>query len=336
LKRHLASRFLRGDRASSEPASTHLDGHAELLRATVLCASRHQFHRVAFTDWGRGGKRGTVICVHGLTRQGRDFDPLAKELAMQGYRVICPDLVGRGLSDRLADPSDYDLAQYVLDMTTLLASVGATELAWVGCSLGGLIGIIVAGMPNSPIRRLLVNDVGPYLPLGAVLRIGRYVRAGPARFTSAEVVDRYFQEILAPFGRLTPEHWRHLAKHSVMPDSEGGYRLRYDPLIVKGFKPPWVYARRLWSFWDRIECPTLVLRGADSDLLLPSTAAEMLARNANARILEIPNCGHMPPLLDAEQIRIVSDWINARSIGLAQPQDAGRRDARAEWPLAPR
>jgi pimeloyl-ACP methyl ester carboxylesterase len=309
------------------PPPAHLDGSVEFVRAAVLCASRYQFHRVAFTDWGRGGDRGTVVCVHGLTRQGRDFDPLAKELATQGYRVICPDLVGRGLSDRLFDPKDYDLPQYVLDMTTLLATVGATQVAWVGCSLGGLIGMVVAGMPNSPIRRLLLNDIGPHLPLDAVLRIGRYVLAGPSRFTSAEAVDSYFREILAPFGRLSPEHWRHLAKHSVIPDGEGGYRLRYDPLIANGFKPPWIYTRRLWSFWDQIQCPTLILRGADSDLLLRSTAAEMLARNANARLLEIPNCGHMPPLLDAEQISIVSQWMNGQSVGLAAAQAswAGRR-----------
>jgi len=320
------------------PPPAHVDGDAEFVRATVLCASRYQFHRMAFTDWGRGGDRGTVVCVHGLTRQGRDFDPLARALAAQGYRVICPDLVGRGLSDRLFDPRDYDLPQYVLDMTTLLASVGATQVAWVGCSLGGLIGMIVAGMSNSPISRLLVNDIGPYLPLDAVLRIGRYVRAGPERLTSAEAVARYLQEILAPFGRLTQEHWEHLAKHSVMPDGEGGYRLRYDPLIVKGFRPPWVHTRRLWSFWDQIECPTLILRGADSDLLLRSTAAEMLARNVNARLLEIPNCGHMPPLLDAAQISAVCGWINARGIGLGvvPPHRHGpsRQAAGAERPLA--
>lgn len=304
-----------------------IDGDAEFVRATVLCASRDQFHRLAFTDWGRPGERGTVICVHGLTRQGRDFDPVARELATQGYRVICPDLVGRGLSDRLSDPRDYDLPQYILDMTTLLASVGATQVDWIGCSLGGLIGMMMAGMPNSPIRRLLVNDIGPYLPLNAVLRIGRYVRAGPMRFASQEAVDRYFREILGPFGRLTEPQWRHLAEHSVMPDGEGGYRLRYDPMIVRGFRPPWTHTRQLWSSWDRIECPTLILRGAASDLFLRSTAAEMAARNANARLLEIPNCGHMPALLDAEQIRLVTEWINGQNIGLAATQRQGRGGA---------
>jgi pimeloyl-ACP methyl ester carboxylesterase len=178
-------------------------------------------------------------------------------------------------------------------------------------------------------------------PLAAVLRIGRYVHAGPARFTAAEAVIGYFQKILAPFGRLTEEQWQHLAKHSVVSDGGGGYRLRYDPLIVRGFRPPWTHTRRLWSLWDQIECPTLVLRGAESDLLLRSTAMEMLARNANARLLEIPHCGHMPPLLDAEQIRIVSDWINARSVGLAAVKplrqgSVGRHNDREQGPLATR
>lgn len=319
------------------PASASVDGNTEFVRASVLCSSRYRFHRMAFTDWGRSGKRGTVVCVHGLTRQGRDFDSLAIELATQGYRIICPDLVGRGLSDRLSDPRDYDLPQYVLDMTTLLASVGATEVVWIGCSLGGLVGMIVAGMANSPIRRLVVNDIGPYLPLDAVLRIGRYVHAAPTRFASAETVDSYFREILAPFGRLTPAQWRHLAEHSVLPDGVGGYRLRYDPMIVKGFRPPWTHTSRLWSFWDRIECPTLILRGADSDLLPRSTAAEMLARNANARLVEIADCGHMPALLDAQQIGLLSDWINGQSIALPPDERGPRgRAERAARPLAAR
>ena len=297
----------------------------EFTSGSVLCASRHQFHRVAFTDWG-SGERGTVICVHGLTRQGRDFDYLAKGLAKKGFRVVCPDIVGRGLSDRLAVPGDYDLPQYVLDMTTLIASLGAREVDWVGCSLGGQIGIILAGMSNSPIRRLLVNDIGPHLPLDAVMRIGNYVRSGPAHFASKQDVDAYFREILAPFGQLTEAQWHHLASHSVMPDNLGGYRLRYDRMIVHGFKLPWRYARQLWAFWDRIKCPTLILRGAQSDLLLLSTASEMLNRNPHARLLEIPHCGHLPPLLEDSQIEMVCDWMMGKEIGeLSTSSPGGRR-----------
>jgi pimeloyl-ACP methyl ester carboxylesterase len=280
------------------------------VQSSVLSVCREKFHRIAFTDWGRGGERGTVICVHGLTRQARDFDWLARSLAEEGYRVICPDVVGRGLSDHLSNPADYDLPQYVIDMNVLIASLGAKEVMWIGFSLGGLIGMAMAGMPNSPIRCLVVNDIGPHMPLSAVLRIGRYASNAPTRFPSTQAADMYFRDILAPFGRLTDEQWRHLAEHSVRPDGAGGYRLRYDPHLVQGFKPPWVYASKLWQFWDSIACPILILRGAESDLLLPSTAAEMLARNHRAKMWEFPGCGHLPPLMAPEQIRIVVDWLD--------------------------
>jgi pimeloyl-ACP methyl ester carboxylesterase len=300
-------------RAKNDNKDANRSGKAEFFQSSVLSVGRDQFHRIAFTDWGKLGRRGTVICVHGLTRQGRDFDWLARALAAQGYRVICPDVVGRGLSDHLSNPDDYDLPQYVIDMTALLASIGATSVIWIGFSLGGLIGMTMAGMSNSPIARLVVNDIGPHMPVDAVMRIGRYVSAAP-RFPTEQAVDAYFREILAPFGQLSDEQWHHLAKHSVAWDGEGAYRLRYDPQIVRAFKPPWSYAKKLWSLWDRIRCPTLILRGAQSDLLLRSTAQEMLARNRNARMFEFAGCGHLPPLMAAEQIQVVTDWMSERSV----------------------
>jgi pimeloyl-ACP methyl ester carboxylesterase len=184
----------------------------------VLSLSREQFHEISYTEWSADGDRGVVVCVHGLTRQGRDFDFLARRLADQGYRVSCPDVVGRGLSGRLAYGIDYDLDQYVLDMTVLLARLNVSEVSWVGTSLGGLIGILIAGLRNSPIRRLLVNDIGPNLPINAVPRIGNYVRNGPSSFPNLDATKRYFREILQPFGQLTDEQWRHLAKHGVKSD----------------------------------------------------------------------------------------------------------------------
>jgi pimeloyl-ACP methyl ester carboxylesterase len=297
--------------------SSSVYNDACFVRGSVLCASRsgYHLHRLAFTDWGERGERGTVVCVHGLTRQGRDFDFLANALAAEGYRVICPDLVGRGLSDRLSSPEDYDLPQYVLDMTTLLASIGVASVNWIGCSLGGLIGIVLAGMPNSPIGRLLVNDIGPEMPVSAVLRINRYVRNGPERFASIENADLYFRDILSPFGRLTDAEWAHLAAHSLMPDGTGGYRFRFDRMIVRGFRPPWQYTRQLWSLWDQIKSPVLLLRGADSDLLLQSTAEEMIGRNGNTELLVLPDCGHLPPLLNDQQVRLVVDWLDGRNVG---------------------
>jgi pimeloyl-ACP methyl ester carboxylesterase len=155
-------------------------------RYSFRSLSREQFHEVSYTEWGSDGERGVVVCVHGLTRQGRDFDFLAQRLARDGYRVVCPDIVGRGMSGQLVRGSDYDLDQYVIDMAVLLAKLNATEVTWVGTSLGGQIGILVAGLSNSPIQRLVVNDIGPNLPINAVLRIGNYVRNGPQLFANFE------------------------------------------------------------------------------------------------------------------------------------------------------
>jgi pimeloyl-ACP methyl ester carboxylesterase len=285
----------------------------EYVRSSILSLSREQFHEISYTEWGADGDRGVVVCVHGLTRQGRDFDFLAQRLADQGYRIVCPDVVGRGLSGKLVYGIDYDLDQYVLDMTVLLARLNVSEVSWVGTSLGGLIGILIGGLRNSPVRRLVVNDIGPNLPINAVLRIGNYVRNAPSAFPNLQSVESYFREILQPFGPLTDEHWRHLARHSVKRDEAGNYVLRYDRRLTLGFKPPWHHRHRLWSAWDKIECPVLILRGATSDLLQAKTAAEMLQRNARARLETIKDCGHAPALMDEEQISLVAEWLAARS-----------------------
>jgi pimeloyl-ACP methyl ester carboxylesterase len=278
-------------------------------RYSFRSLSREQFHEVSYTEWGSDGERGVVVCVHGLTRQGRDFDFLAQRLAHDGYRVVCPDIVGRGMSGQLVRGSDYDLDQYVIDMAVLLAKLNATEVNWVGTSLGGQIGILVAGLSNSPIQRLVVNDIGPNLPINAVLRIGNYVRNGPQLFANFEAAQAYFREILQPFGALTEKQWRHLAEHSVKRNENGQFVLRYDRRLTQGFKAPWHHRHRLWTAWERINCPILILRGADSDLLLPGTAKEMLRRNPQARLETIPDCGHAPALMDEQQIALVTEWI---------------------------
>jgi pimeloyl-ACP methyl ester carboxylesterase len=278
-------------------------------RYSFRSLSREQFHEVSYTEWGSDGERGVVVCVHGLTRQGRDFDFLAQRLAHDGYRVVCPDIVGRGMSGQLVRGSDYDLDQYVIDMAVLLAKLNATEVNWVGTSLGGQIGILVAGLSNSPIQRLVVNDIGPNLPINAVLRIGNYVRNGPQLFANFEAAQAYFREILQPFGALTEQQWRHLAEHSVKRNENGQFVLRYDRRLTQGFKAPWHHRHRLWTAWERINCPILILRGADSDLLLPGTAKEMLRRNPQARLETIPDCGHAPALMNEQQIALVTEWI---------------------------
>ena len=182
---------------------------------TIHGLSLTGFHEVAYVDWGPLHAAVPVVCVHGLSRQGRDFDYLAADLAASGRRVICPDLVGRGRSGRLRNPTEYALPQYCADINALLAGVGAEQVDWVGTSLGGLIGIVLAGLPGSPIRRLVVNDIGPFLPWEGLARIGSYLSAMPADFHDLGEVEAYFREVLAPFGDLPDEHWSHITRHSV-------------------------------------------------------------------------------------------------------------------------
>lgn len=297
------------ERATAHEGYDGAPGPAPFRSGEVLSISRQHFHRIAYTEWGDPEADRTVVCVHGLSRQGRDFDHLAAALAARGCRVVCPDLVGRGRSGRLRDPDEYGLPQYALDMTMLIARLGVAEVDWVGTSLGGLIGIVMAGLPGSPIRRLVVNDIGPFVPWAALRRIGDYLRAAPRRFAGLDAFEAYLRDVYAPFGDLTDAEWRHLASHSVRADGEAGLAVRYDPGIAEAFRPSRLSNVSLWSYWDAITAPTLVLRGAASDLLLPHTAREMTERGPRARLIEIAGCGHAPALMDAGQIAIVADWL---------------------------
>ena len=277
---------------------------------SVLSISQRRFHRIAYVEWGDPDSEKVALCVHGLTRQGRDFDPLARRLAEKGYRVVCPDLAGRGLSGRLSDPEEYALPQYCVDMTALIARTGAERVDWIGTSLGGLIGMIVAAMGGDLVRRLVINDIGPALPWAALRRIGDYLETAPRKFADLDAAERYFREVHAVFGPLTASQWRHLTEHSVVADASGQYRLRYDPGIANAFRPGRVYNVELWNYWDIIHCPTLVLRGEHSDLLLADTARQMAERGPRAEVVEIPDCGHAPALMDRGQIAIVTRWLD--------------------------
>jgi pimeloyl-ACP methyl ester carboxylesterase len=272
------------------------------------------FHELAYVDWGPPGAAVPVICVHGLSRQGRDFDYLAADLAASGRRVVCPDLVGRGKSGRLRNPEEYALPQYCADMNALIAHLGAEEGDWVGTSLGGLIGIVLAGLTRTPIRRLVINDIGPYLPWRGLARIGTYLSSAPEEFANLEEAETYFRDVLAPFGDLPDEHWAHLARHSVAWHEE---RQRFvmlcDRQIVRAFRNPWHYNLDLWKYWTAIKVPTLVIRGFDSDLLPADLAREMERRSPFARIHEIEGCGHAPPLMSADQIKVVADFLSSET-----------------------
>jgi len=262
------------------------------------------FRRLAYTAWGDPAAP-PVLCVHGLTRTGRDFDTLAAALADR-FHVLCPDLPGRGGSDWLPDPLLYQPPTYIAALTNLLA-LFARPVAWVGTSLGGICGMLAAAAPGAPIERLVLNDIGPFLPEAALQRIGDYVGAAPY-FADIEKAEAWLRHVHAPFGKLTDAQWRHLAETSVRALPQGGYTLHYDPAIAMPTRATPPRDLDMWPIWDRIDLPMLVLRGAESDLLLPDTFARMATK---ARTHTVSECGHAPALMDAPTIAVVRDFLLA-------------------------
>jgi pimeloyl-ACP methyl ester carboxylesterase len=292
-----------------------------MSRQSLLGLSKAGFHRVSYCEWGDPAAQRLVICVHGLTRNARDFDMLARTLSTH-CRVVCPDLVGRGQSEWLADKSDYAYPQYLADMTALIARASASlpagdAIDWVGTSIGGLIGMLLAAQPGTPIRRLVLNDVGPLLPKAALSRIASYVGKAP-EFESFDAAERYIRDVSAPFGPLTDPQWHHLAEHSVGRTPSGSWRLNYDPGIAQTFKDLPQTDISLWPVWDRITCPVLVLRGSASDLLSIDTADAMTRRGPKARVVEFPGVGHAPALMAAEQLAAVREFLLEASLSHEQ------------------
>ena len=275
---------------------------------TLPALGPHGFHRIAYTEWGEPDRRDVLVCVHGLTRNGRDFDDLARALEDR-WRVLCPDVAGRGQSEWLARKEDYSYPVYLGDMAQVIARSGAESVDWVGTSMGGIIGMMLAATPGSPIRRLVLNDVGSTIPRASLERIGQYVGRDP-RFESLAALTDYIRQVAAPFGRLTDAQWEHLARHSAANDPDGTWRLSYDPAIALPFKAAPIQDVDLTPVWNAVRCPVLILRGVDSDLLLPETARAMVAGRANARLVEVPGCGHAPALMDPWQIEVIREFLS--------------------------
>lgn len=270
--------------------------------------SAHGFHLVSYRQWGDPANERVVVCAHGLTRNGRDFDLLAAAICDR-YRVLCPDMPGRGDSEWLRDPNDYGFATYLTTVTALLAHAHADRVSWVGTSMGGLIGMLIAAQPETPIERLVVNDVGPAIEPAALTRIGLYVGLDPT-FDSFEQLEKHIREISAPFGDLSDEQWRALAQSTARQDSLGRWRLKYDPGIAVPFRATRGQSGDLWPIWDAISCPTLLLRGADSDLLSAATAAAMGSRGPRPQMVEFPGVGHAPMLMSDRQRAPVIAFLN--------------------------
>jgi len=275
---------------------------------TISCLGSHGFHHLAYTEWAGPPGARTVLCVHGLTRNGRDFDALAATLSRR-FRIVCPDVAGRGKSDWLSHPEDYGYPLYLSDMAALIARLGVAEIDWVGTSMGGLIGMMMAAQPGTPIRRLIVNDIGPLIAVEGLQRIATYVGADPV-FGDLGELEAYLRAVSASFGTLSDAQWRHMAEHGARRRPDGTLGRAYDPAIAEAFKAV-KGDIDLWPVWDAIRCPTLVLRGAESDLLRAVDAAAMTRRGPKARIVELPGIGHAPSLMTDEQIAIVEDFLAA-------------------------
>ena len=284
---------------------------------------------MAYWQWGNAASAHVVVCVHGLSRQGRDFDTLARDLCAQaealpgGIRVVCPDVVGRGESDWLADPALYQIPTYAADMLALLAQLHAqapiTTLDWVGTSMGGLIGLALCGQPGLPlpvpVRRLVLNDVGPALEWSAIARIGSYLgQGGP--FATLEEAAQALWAISQGFGPHSPEQWLALSRPMLKPlaDGSGALRLHYDPAIALPFKLATEASTlqgeaMLWQLYDQVTATTLLLRGAQSDLLSQHTAQAMTRRGSKASLVELTGVGHAPTLVADDQRELVTRFL---------------------------
>jgi pimeloyl-ACP methyl ester carboxylesterase len=280
----------------------------EYRQEHVQCISPSGLHRMAYTEWGDHHNPRVLVCVHGLTRNGRDFDALAQAMSAH-YRVVCPDVVGRGKSGRLRDPAGYQVPQYVSDMVTLIARLGVERVDWIGTSMGGLIGMSLAAQEGTPVGRLLLNDVGPVITIESLQRIATYVGVDPLWSTFEEALA-YVKLISAPFGELSEAQWWHLTETSVAQRPDGRWGFLYDPQIATPFKAAFVeHDIDLWPIYEQIKCPTMVMRGAESDLLTRDTWRRMGERGPRAELAEIAGVGHAPMFLDEAQISVARDFF---------------------------
>ena len=274
----------------------------------VTSCSTDGLHQLAYTDWGDIENPNILICSHGLTRNRHDFDALAKKLSSK-RRVICFDLPGRGESDWLTNKMAYDYHQYTIDALMIIARTGAETVDWLGTSMGGLLGMALASLKQSPIQRLILNDVGPFIPKAALMRIANYVGKQPSFDTAAEL-EAYLRAVYVGFGKLTDEQWQHILRYGQRTLDNGQITLNYDPDISQAFTNKPLADIDLWPVWNNIQLQTLIIRGENSDLLGASTAEEMIEKNVNSELLEIANTAHSPALMNAKDINLIEAWLD--------------------------
>lgn len=278
----------------------------------VQCISPAGLHRIAYREWGDPANPRVLVCVHGVTRISNDFDALAANLC-DTYRVVCPDIAGRGLSDRLRNPMLYQVPQYVSDMVTLLARLDADTVHWFGTSMGGLIGMGLASLPDNPVRKLVLNDIGPTLNPAALARIGDYI-GQDVKFDSFDDAVQFIRTVSAPFGPHADEEWRKLASDVLRQDKDGKWIRHYDLNLALPFQGSTAESaqhaeKMLWAAYDAIACPTLLVRGEHSDLLSRDTAQEMHRRGPKAEVVEIAGVGHAPTFMHDDQIAVARRFL---------------------------
>lgn len=290
----------------------------------VLGLSEDGFHKMSYTEWPCQSEKNPVICVHGVTRNNSDFIDLATHLTQQGHPVYCPDIVGRGDSDWLANPLHYTYEQYLADLNALIARTGKTTIDWIGTSMGGLLGMILAAMPKTPIQRLVLNDIGPQIPVKAIARLTKYTGQDP-NFNSLEEAKAYFKTNYADFGHLTETQWQRFTENSVREIAPGKFTTKIDhgiKIAPAKSKLAWqlflhphkalegtFFDVDLWSIWRNVRVPVLVIHGQHSDVLLPKIIEKMHTSHHDLQVIEVPEAGHAPALFDMTLLEKIARWL---------------------------
>jgi pimeloyl-ACP methyl ester carboxylesterase len=279
-----------------------------MIERSLSCLGPHGFHRLNYCEWAGAAGAPALLCLHGLTRNAHDFDPLAESLAGK-FRVVAADMPGRGKSQWLDHAEDYALPLYLADTVALIARLGVAAVDIVGTSMGGMIGMLLAALPENPIRRLVINDVGPLIAKEGLARTAGYVGLDPG-FADLAALEAGLRAIFAGFGPIDDAHWREMARHSARRKPDGNLGLAYDPKIAAAFALAPLADIDLWASYDVVKCPTLVLRGGQSDLLRAADAKAMTQRGPRAKLVEFPDCGHAPSLTRPEQIAAITDFLS--------------------------
>ncbi|MBX2807643.1 MAG: alpha/beta hydrolase [Cellvibrionaceae bacterium] len=273
-----------------------------------LGLSTEGFHRLYYRQWGSADSEHTIVCVHGLTRISHDFDVLAKKLSKK-YRIVCPDIAGRGNSDWFGNRETYNIAQYCSDINSLIAHLRVDKIHFIGTSMGGIVGMILSAMAHTPIESLILNDVGPDIKRRELQNMGKYVGNAPI-FETKQALYAYFKETYAGSCSLLNERqWKSVAKYSSFK-TNGGYRMHYDPKIGEAFRKNYSFFNfDLWKYWHEIECPVMIIRGAESSFLEQDIAEKMSATLDDARLVEIEGAGHAPPLRTEKEVKIIGSFL---------------------------